>query len=279
MKVAKAARPQFTLQGTKKCAVTCLHTSQMFCLNLTVNVSCMFVPVIIHSLQFGFSISPLKHLVPFAKPFGQHVSCCGFQKYSWWCTFPNLGKVGQECIQTKYRISEKGFGSMFLFQVFGLYLTWNTNGWECNPQSSPISSSKSGEIARVLFIVCKLLSNVQHLTSEQSEFSLWMNVSKVVSSRFPAIVREVLRLSKRKRERQSQTDVQFSNAKLGLGPDFWLFAQQFLISLTSPRLVYIETDPEKMAQPALRHQTSLRPRWECHHNSAKGSWKANRDVS
>lgn len=201
----------------------------------------------------------------------------------------HIPKPGQSWSRMNAKLNigfRKGFGGPFLYFVScvrnTLDLEYNTNGWECNSQSSPISPSKSGEIACVLFISFKHKSFCQmfafQIRTKVTEFSLWIIVSKVLSvmsSRFPAIEREALRLSKRKRERPTQTDVQFSNAKLGLGPDFWLFAQQFLISLTSARLVYIETDPEKMAQLALRHQTSLWPRWERYHNSAKGSWKAN----
>lgn len=50
-------------------------------------------------------------------------------------------------------------------------------------------------------------------------------------------------------ERQSQGVIQLSNNKPGCAPDLILFAQRLPISVTPALVIYIENDPENMAQP------------------------------
>lgn len=85
---------------------TCLH----FWFNPTVNLSCKFVPVIIHKrLQCFCNVSALKHLVPFVKWFCQHVveapSVCSPQ---------NLGKF---VCKREYQVSGKVLEAHFWFSV------------------------------------------------------------------------------------------------------------------------------------------------------------------
>lgn len=79
-------------------------------------MSFRLITVIIHSLPFCFSILSLKHLVPFAKLFCQHVSCWGFQKYSWSGTFPKAwAKLVKGVSETQYQVSKKGYEVRFCF--------------------------------------------------------------------------------------------------------------------------------------------------------------------